>query len=72
MAFDLIGRVETMGRPKVVGIGDLILDRCIWGDAKTIGKEAPVSLLHDSARTSTHNAQGTIHRSSSSGHLFFA
>lgn len=50
MAFDLIGRMETLGRPKVVVLGDLILDRYIWGDAERISQEAPVPLLRADKR----------------------
>ncbi len=42
---DLIGRVEGLGRPRITVIGDLILDRYVWGDAERISQEAPVPLL---------------------------
>jgi D-beta-D-heptose 7-phosphate kinase/D-beta-D-heptose 1-phosphate adenosyltransferase len=45
MAHDLIRRVETLGNPKIVVVGDLILDRYIWGLAERISQEAPVPLL---------------------------
>src|SRR5215472_13307570 len=45
MVQDLIGRVEQLGQPRVLVIGDLILDRYIWGDAERISQEAPVPLL---------------------------
>jgi D-beta-D-heptose 7-phosphate kinase / D-beta-D-heptose 1-phosphate adenosyltransferase len=45
MAFDLIRRVQTLGRPRLMVVGDLILDRYIWGDAERISQEAPVPLL---------------------------
>ncbi len=45
MAFDLIRRVEMLGRPHILVIGDLILDRYVWGDAERISQEAPVPLL---------------------------
>jgi D-beta-D-heptose 7-phosphate kinase/D-beta-D-heptose 1-phosphate adenosyltransferase len=45
MAFDLIRRVQTLGRPRLLVVGDLILDRYIWGDAERISQEAPVPLL---------------------------
>lgn len=50
MAYDLIRRVEQMGRPRVLVVGDLILDRYIWGDAERISQEAPVPLLRADAR----------------------
>jgi D-beta-D-heptose 7-phosphate kinase/D-beta-D-heptose 1-phosphate adenosyltransferase len=45
MAHDLIRRVESLGNPRIVVIGDLILDRYIWGRAERISQEAPVPLL---------------------------
>ncbi len=50
MAFDLIHRVESLGRPRVLVLGDLILDRYIWGDAERISQEAPVPLLRADRR----------------------
>ncbi len=45
MTHDLMRRVEQLGHPRVVVIGDLILDRYIWGLAERISQEAPVPLL---------------------------
>jgi D-beta-D-heptose 7-phosphate kinase/D-beta-D-heptose 1-phosphate adenosyltransferase len=45
MTRDLIRRLETLGNPRIVVIGDLILDRYIWGQAERISQEAPVPLL---------------------------
>ena len=45
MAFDLIRRVQSLGRPRILVVGDLILDRYIWGYAERISQEAPVPLL---------------------------
>ena len=45
MTHDLVRRIEKLGSPRVVVIGDLILDRYIWGYAERISQEAPVPLL---------------------------
>ena len=45
MTHDLIRRIEKLGSPRIVVIGDLILDRYIWGFAERISQEAPVPLL---------------------------
>src|SRR5262249_53360788 len=45
MAFDLIRRVESLGHPRILVVGDLILDRYISGNAERIRQEAPVPLL---------------------------
>jgi D-beta-D-heptose 7-phosphate kinase / D-beta-D-heptose 1-phosphate adenosyltransferase len=50
MAFDLIRRVQTLGHPRLLVVGDLILDRYIWGDAERISQEAPVPLLRADTR----------------------
>jgi len=41
----LIDLVQRLGQPKVLVIGDLMLDRYVWGDAERISQEAPVILL---------------------------
>lgn len=50
MSHDLIRRVEALGRPRVLVVGDLILDRYVWGDAERISQEAPVPLLRADRR----------------------
>jgi D-beta-D-heptose 7-phosphate kinase/D-beta-D-heptose 1-phosphate adenosyltransferase len=45
MIHDLVRRVETLGHPRILVLGDLILDRYIWGDADRLSQEAPVPLL---------------------------
>jgi D-beta-D-heptose 7-phosphate kinase/D-beta-D-heptose 1-phosphate adenosyltransferase len=46
MSADLIKLVQQLGQPRVVVIGDVMLDRYVWGDAERISQEAPVILLH--------------------------
>ena len=41
----LMNRLENLGQPRVLVVGDLILDRYIWGYAERISQEAPVALL---------------------------
>src|SRR5439155_1094480 len=43
---DLIELVQKLGQPRVLVVGDLMLDRYVWGDAERISQEAPVILLH--------------------------
>ena len=50
MAFDLIRRVQSLGHPRILVVGDLILDRYVWGDAERISQEAPVPLLRADTR----------------------
>jgi D-beta-D-heptose 7-phosphate kinase/D-beta-D-heptose 1-phosphate adenosyltransferase len=41
----LIARVMALGKPKILVIGDLILDRYIFGTVERISPEAPVPIL---------------------------
>src|SRR5881409_1001145 len=50
MSADLIDLVQLLGQPRVLVIGDLMLDRYVWGDAERISQEAPVILLHADKR----------------------
>src|SRR5579864_6476306 len=47
---DLIQLVQDLGQPRVLVLGDLMLDRYIWGDAERISQEAPVILLRADKR----------------------
>src|SRR5437588_12406338 len=50
MSADLIDLVQRLGQPRVLVVGDLMLDRYVWGDAERISQEAPVLLLHADRR----------------------
>jgi D-beta-D-heptose 7-phosphate kinase/D-beta-D-heptose 1-phosphate adenosyltransferase len=47
---ELAELVHRLGQPRVLVIGDLMLDRYVWGDAERISQEAPVILLHADRR----------------------
>src|SRR5213595_4073749 len=49
-ASDLVELVQHLGQPRVLVVGDLMLDRYVWGDAERISQEAPVILLHADRR----------------------
>src|SRR5919202_1729564 len=42
--------VRNLGQPRVLVLGDVMLDRYVWGDAERISQEAPVVLLHADRR----------------------
>jgi D-beta-D-heptose 7-phosphate kinase / D-beta-D-heptose 1-phosphate adenosyltransferase len=50
MSADLIDLVQRLGQPRVLVVGDLMLDRYVWGDAERVSQEAPVILLHADRR----------------------
>src|SRR5438094_5298707 len=50
MSAQLIDLVQRLGQPRVLVVGDVMLDRYIWGDAERISQKAPVILLHADKR----------------------
>ena len=50
MSRDLISLVNNLGAPKVLVVGDVILDRYTWGDAERVSQEAQVILLRADKR----------------------
>ena len=50
MSHDLTNLVRNLGHPKVLVIGDIILDRYIFGSAERISQEAPVPILRADKR----------------------
>ena len=50
MSAELINLVQNLGQPRVLVVGDLMLDRYVWGDAERISQEAPVILLRAEKR----------------------
>jgi D-beta-D-heptose 7-phosphate kinase / D-beta-D-heptose 1-phosphate adenosyltransferase len=47
---DLLHVLETLGRPRILVLGDLILDRYTWGNAERVSQEAPVIVLRADCR----------------------
>jgi D-beta-D-heptose 7-phosphate kinase/D-beta-D-heptose 1-phosphate adenosyltransferase len=47
---DLVQLVHDLGEPRVLVVGDVMLDRYVWGDAERISQEAPVILFHADQR----------------------
>jgi len=41
----LVQLVERLGRPRLCVVGDLVLDRYVFGDAERISPEAPIAVL---------------------------
>src|SRR6478752_3871508 len=50
MATDLVELVHRLGEPRVLVLGDVMLDRYVWGNAERISQEAPVILLRADSR----------------------
>src|SRR5258707_6820657 len=47
---DLVELVQNLGSPRVLVVGDVMLDRYVWGNAERISQEAPVILLRADKR----------------------
>src|SRR5919197_4076087 len=47
---DLVELVQRLGSPRVLVVGDVMLDRYVWGNAERISQEAPVVLLRADRR----------------------
>src|SRR5215472_12804677 len=47
---ELADLVANLGQPRVLVVGDAMLDRYVWGDAARISQEAPVILLQADCR----------------------
>ncbi len=41
----LLEMLDTLGRARVVVVGDVILDRYVWGEVDRISPEAPIPVL---------------------------
>src|SRR5215472_17047171 len=50
MSKELIDLVQNLGTPRVLVVGDVMMDRYVWGDAERISHEAPVILLRADRR----------------------
>src|SRR5215468_8271283 len=47
---DLVELVQRLGSPRMLVLGDVMLDRYVWGNAERISQEAPVILLRADKR----------------------
>ena len=52
-SYHLVDLVQQLGRPRLLVVGDLILDRYIWGVVSRISPEAPVPVV-EVERSSSH------------------
>ncbi|MGO9107644.1 MAG: bifunctional heptose 7-phosphate kinase/heptose 1-phosphate adenyltransferase [Thermoguttaceae bacterium] len=57
---DLLSTFESLGRPRVLVLGDLILDRYTWGNAERISQEAPVIVLRTDSREVRLGGAGNV------------
>ncbi|QGJ70425.1 Bifunctional D-glycero-beta-D-manno-heptose-7-phosphate kinase/D-glycero-beta-D-manno-heptose 1-phosphate adenylyltransferase HldE [Planctomycetales bacterium 10988] len=54
--------LERMGQPRVLVLGDLILDRYTWGDAERVSQEAPVLVMRANRQESRLGGSASVCR----------
>ncbi len=57
---ELIDLVERLGRPRIAVVGDLMLDRYVFGDAERISPEAPIQVLRVAHEESRLGGAGSV------------
>jgi len=57
---ELIGLVERLGRPRIGVVGDLMLDRYVFGDAERVSPEAPVQILRAAQEETRIGGAGSV------------
>ena len=45
MTVSLVSLLDRLAQPRVLVLGDFLLDRYTWGDAERVSPEAPVLVL---------------------------
>ena len=56
----LVQLVEGLGRPRLLVVGDLMLDRYVFGDAERISPEAPIQILRAGDAESRLGGAGSV------------
>lgn len=57
---ELIALLQNTKKPRIAVVGDIMLDRYIWGDAERISQEAPVILLRAEQREERLGGAGSV------------
>ncbi len=60
MSADLLASFERLGHPRVLVLGDFIVDRYTWGNAERVSQEAPVILLRADTREARLGGAGNV------------
>jgi len=60
MSRDLAQMFAAIGRPRILVVGDLILDRYVWGSVERISPEAPVPILKVAAEQPKPGGAGSV------------
>ena len=60
MSDDLIALLQRPFRPRVLLVGDVMLDRYVWGDVERISPEAPIPVLRVGKREHRLGGAGSV------------
>jgi len=60
MSDHLVRLVETAGTPHVLVVGDLMLDRYVWGETRRISGEGPIPILEVTTEESRPGGAGNV------------
>ncbi|MDR4509430.1 MAG: D-glycero-beta-D-manno-heptose 1-phosphate adenylyltransferase [Candidatus Brocadiaceae bacterium] len=52
--------ISNLGSPKILVIGDLMLDKYVWGEVKRISQEAPIPVINVSAEDVRPGGAGSV------------
>jgi D-beta-D-heptose 7-phosphate kinase/D-beta-D-heptose 1-phosphate adenosyltransferase len=60
MSPDLAQKLAAIGQPRILVVGDLILDRYIWGAVERVSPEAPIPILKVTAQDERPGGAGCV------------
>ena len=60
MSDHLAKLIESAGRPRVLVVGDLILDRYVWGEVQRISPEGPIPILRMTSEEERPGGAGNV------------
>jgi len=60
MSEDLISFLEASSHPRILVVGDVMLDRYVWGDVERISPEAPIPVLRVDRREHRVGGAGNV------------
>ena len=60
MTEHLLRIVENIGSPGILVVGELILDRYVWGEVERISPEAPIPVLRVTSREERLGGAGCV------------
>src|SRR3989304_3214149 len=56
----LFNIVSNLGSPKIMVIGDLMLDKYVWGEVRRISQEAPIPIINVSSEDVRPGGAGSV------------